>query len=349
MRTPLNRRQFLKFTMLAAGGLFPRSSHPYLPADDQQPPLGWGRVTIAYLRVYSQPSYKSNPVGWRRRDEILPIHEEVISASWPVSNARWYRITNGYAHSAYIQRLDDAQLNPPAKWVPEKGQLGELTVPFSDSLRPLSRGRWEPLYRLYYHTIHWVTGILEGPDREPWYQLTDELLHVRYAVPAAHIRLVSNAEYTPLATDVPDSEKRIEVSLREQVLTAYEGDQVVLRADVSSGIPTSGPSENGIPTDTPAGKFNVALKMPSKHMGDGELTSDYQAYELLGVPWNCFFVSTGVAFHGTYWHDNFGQRMSHGCVNMRNENALWLFRWTTPVIHPGEWFAKGRGTAVHVY
>jgi hypothetical protein len=55
---------------------------------------------------------------------------------------------------------------------------------------------------------------------------------------------------------------------------------------------------------------------------------------------------SGAALHGTYWHDNFGQRMSHGCVNMRNSDALWVYRWTTPIIQPGEWYARGRGTLV---
>jgi hypothetical protein len=35
----------------------------------------------------------------------------------------------------------------------------------------------------------------------------------------------------------------------------------------------------------------------------------------------------GHAFHGTYWHENFGAPMSHGCINMRTEEANWVFRW----------------------
>ena len=84
-------------------------------------------------------------------------------------------------------------------------------------------------------------------------------------------------------------------------------------------------------------------------MGDGLVTSDPAAYELPGVPWVSYFYSlTGVAFHGTYWHDNFGARMSHGCVNMRPEEAHWLFRWTTPVYpnEPGKWHVNGYGTKV---
>jgi lipoprotein-anchoring transpeptidase ErfK/SrfK len=83
-------------------------------------------------------------------------------------------------------------------------------------------------------------------------------------------------------------------------------------------------------------------------MGDGTLDSNIYAYELPGVPWNMFFVSTGVALHGAYWHDNFGYRMSAGCVNLRPKDAKWLYRWTTPMMEPGEWHRYERGTRIDV-
>ena len=85
-------------------------------------------------------------------------------------------------------------------------------------------------------------------------------------------------------------------------------------------------------------------------MGDGELTSDITSYELPGVSWVCFFNHpSGLAFHGTYWHDNFGSRMSHGCVNLRSEDAKWLYRWSTPVAGVRDWESKGYGTQVQIY
>jgi lipoprotein-anchoring transpeptidase ErfK/SrfK len=140
-------------------------------------------------------------------------------------------------------------------------------------------------------------------------------------------------------------EKRLEVSLDQQTLTAYEGQDFIKEVKVSTGKRYM---------TTPTGEFQVNRKYPSKHMGDGGLTSDIRAYELVGVPWVSFFHEAGIAFHGTYWHDNFGYPMSHGCVNMRNEDALWLFRWTTPsyAIQAGNrptWKITGKGgTAVIV-
>jgi lipoprotein-anchoring transpeptidase ErfK/SrfK len=107
-------------------------------------------------------------------------------------------------------------------------------------------------------------------------------------------------------------------------------------------------AEDELPTDTPTGRFRVLTKMPCRHMGNGKLTSDPLAYELPGVPWTMIFHEWGVALHGAYWHDNFGTRMSHGCVNLRPADALWLFRWTDPVYVPGEWATQGRGTWIEI-
>ncbi len=221
-------------------------------------------------------------------------------------------------------------------------------MPYTDSLRYIRSGEWQPVYRFYYGSVHWITRLDEGPDGEAWYGLTDDRLRVLLHVPAAHIRPISAKEISPISPDVPPEDKRIEVSLAKQTLTAYEKGEVALHTKISTGIPSRGPSPNGIPTDTPSGNFHVSLKVPSRHMGDGELTSSLNAYELPGVPWVTFFHSYGIGFHGTYWHDNFGVRMSHGCVNMRNQAAQWIFRWTTPEIKHTEWFKKGRGTLIQV-
>jgi lipoprotein-anchoring transpeptidase ErfK/SrfK len=205
-----------------------------------------------------------------------------------------------------------------------------------------------PLYRLYFGSTHWITSLVEGPDGEPWYGLTDDRLHVRHYVPSIHLRPIPRSEITPISTQVPPQEKYIEVSTNEQIVRAYEYDQLVFEAEVSSGVPSLGESPNGISTDTPQGNFHISMKMPSRHMGDGDLTSDLQAYELPGVPWVSFFHAIGVGFHGTYWHDNFGTQMSHGCVNMRNEDAKWLYRWTTPETSHSDWYKKGWGTVVRV-
>ena len=352
MGVAISRREFLKLSGVALGGLSSLAARslprPWPPQKNPPPQRIVGRVTIGGIYVYDAPYARSERQGSFVAMSWWEIDEEISSPYGPVYNPRWYHLRQGgYIHSAYIQRVEDRHFNQPLSRVPEAGQLGEITVPISDSYRRLRRG-WERLYRLYFGSVHWITHLMEGPDQEPWYGLTDELLHVQYCIPASHIRPIHADEITPISPEVPFEKKRIVVSIPDQTLTASEGELVVFQTRVSTGIPSKEFTPNGIPTHTPDGQFRISVKVPSKHMGDGNLTGDPEAYELLGVPWVSFFHVTGVAFHGTYWHDNFGRMMSHGCVNMRNADALWLYRWSQPVAASEDWNIKGAGTVVVV-
>lgn len=342
----ISRREFLKYSALGLGNL---AFRPFFGwgADDVGGEIG--RVTIHSISVYSKPSDKSTILRQRFRDELVNIYYEVISEDGPGYNPLWYRVWGGYLHSAYLQQVR-VRLNPVANTIPEKsGQLAEVTVPFTQTMRYLAyKKTWEPLYRLYYGSTHWVIGISPGPDGTPWYRLHDELNGAEYHVQASHLRMVPPEEFTPISPEVSPLDKRIEVSIAMQTLTAFEKDKMVFKTKVSTGIPDRRNIPGIIPTNTPTGEFRVYSKMPSKHMGDGQLTADLEAYELPGVPWTTFFAPNGVAFHGTYWHNNFGMTMSSGCVNMRIEEAKWIFRWTTPISNPEMWEKTGFGTLVAV-
>ncbi|MCB0113538.1 MAG: L,D-transpeptidase [Caldilineaceae bacterium] len=107
-----------------------------------------------------------------------------------------------------------------------------------------------------------------------------------------------------------DGVRRIEVDLSDQTLTAYQGDVVVLHTLVSTGRPA---------TPTVLGQYNIRTKVPAQRMrGPG--------YDLPNVPSVMYFFA-GYAIHGAYWHNNFGQTMSHGCVNMRLDEAAALYAW----------------------
>lgn len=354
MPPPITRRDFLKLSCLSLSTLALNPLTPLaLPWPPDEAAADWApeimvRITLRSIYVYREPDFRSPRIGTIRRDNILHIPEEVISPDGPSHNPRWYRLVNGYIHSAYTQRVENAHFNEALRWIPKNGRLGEITVPFSQSFRKTLTSGWVKLYRLYYGSVHWITDIVEGPDGETWYNLTDELLHVHYGVPAAHIRPIHPSELTPISPEVPEEEKRIEVSISAQQMIAYEADQPVFEAKISSGIPSKELPPNGIPTETPQGRFRVGVKVPSKHMGDGTLSPDLDAYELIGVPWVSFFHKDGVAFHGTYWHDNFGRMMSHGCVNMRNQDAIWLYRWSAPFAEASDWNRKGIGTMVSI-
>lgn len=344
----LSRREILKLGYLSFGALAFQPLSSLLPPEDRSEPIGVGRVTISKIGVYKQPSLDSEKLESRYRDDLIRLLEEINSPFGPPLNPKWYRVVGGFVHSAYIQRVEQVSLNEPLLYVSRAGRLGEITVPYTQSLMEKG-GEWEPIYRLYFQSIHWITGVTIGPDEEPWYRLTDELLRINYHVPAKHVRPVTEAELAPISPNVPPEKKLVEVSLIDQTLTAYENNKVVLHTKVSTGLPEYGQT-SGLSTVTPRGDYNIDPKVPSKHMGDGRMTSEIDAYELPGVPWVSFFVHhIGIAFHGTYWHDNFGARMSHGCVNMRCEDAKWLYRWSTPQVSSKEWTIKGMGTRVKVF
>ncbi len=349
MKRSLSRREFLILGGVALGGL---AFRPFFPREVEQDYGNLARVTVKEIDLRALPNDKSEIVGKRYRDQLVQIYYEMEATDGPeFYNRLWYRVWGGYLHSAYLQRVK-INLNEPKNEITNGGQLCEVTVPFTQSYSYSRYDGWRHEYRLYFETTHWVTGIDEGPDGEPWYRITDELQPVDYHVPAIHLRPIPAEELTPISSEVPAGEKRIEIELAKQTLTAFERGEQVFQTKVSTGISRSRPPENGMPTQTPKGRFNIYSKMPSKHMGDGNLMRgdlDLEAYELVGVPWTSFFAEGGYALHGTYWHNNFGWQMSHGCVNMRNEDAKWIFRWTTPVNEQPVIEKTGYGTLVHVY
>ncbi len=342
------RRNFIKLSALSLSALAfrPMAGNNLLLKGVEQ-----GRIAYDQLSVYSAPDEKSSIISQHFRDEVINIYEDVISDKGPGYNPLWHRVWRGYMHSARIQKVK-THINEPLKSVPETGILTEISVPYTQAFRFTKTYGWQPIYRLYESSLHWIVGIDEGPDGQPWYRIRDELLsahHENYHAPAIHLRPIPPEEYAPLSTEVPAEDKLIEVNLGTQVLTAFEGSKEVLKTKISSGIPNSNLNKNEIGTDTPRGDFRVFSKLPSKHMGGGYFTDDLDAYILPGVPWVTFFVENGVAFHGTWWHNNFGMVMSHGCINMRTEEARWIFRWTTPVTPANTVETNGHGTKVHIF
>ncbi|RME55483.1 MAG: LysM peptidoglycan-binding domain-containing protein, partial [Caldilineae bacterium] len=143
-------------------------------------------------------------------------------------------------------------------------------------------------------------------------------------------------------TEFPTTtEKWIDVDLSEQRVVAYEGTEPVRAFIVSTGLP-------GTPTVT--GTFRIWAKVPIQDMyGGNRAAGDY--YYLKDVQWVQYFYED-YSFHGTYWHNNFGRPMSRGCVNMRNEDAEWLYRWAAPENEGGGWLfsdASDPGTLVVVH
>lgn len=113
-------------------------------------------------------------------------------------------------------------------------------------------------------------------------------------------------------------ERWIDVNLSTQTITAYEGNTPMYTSLVSTGLPR---------TPTVVGSYRVYVKYAATDMTGGSYAvGDY--YYLPDVPYTMYFFR-GYGIHGTYWHNNFGQPMSHGCVNLPTPVAEWFFNWAS--------------------
>lgn len=117
------------------------------------------------------------------------------------------------------------------------------------------------------------------------------------------------------------------IDLYEQVMVAYEDDMPVFATLVSSGLED---------WETNEGTFTVWTRQSNGHMSGAMGQPDF--YSLENVPWVMYY-DNAISLHGTYWHDGFGYRHSHGCVNLTITDAYWVFNWSqdggfdTPYVH----------------
>lgn len=142
------------------------------------------------------------------------------------------------------------------------------------------------------------------------------------------------------------SNKRIEVDLTNQKLYAFDENTVIYEFPISSGKWGK----------TPTGDFRIWIKLRYTRMtGGNKALGTY--YNLPNVPYTMFFYndevpkSQGFGIHGAYWHNNFGQPMSHGCINMREEDVKKIYDWATPVSNSFTTYASEEdpGTPIKIY
>ncbi len=301
--------------------LLAQNNLPAMPAHWQGQPLG--RVTGLYQNARTAPHVDAEVVLQHNQDDIVRVRRAVRGQSvWPY-NDLWLETESGYMYSSYVQPIWYHLPNPPVADL-GGGRWAEVTVPFTDAY-------WDPddsigdrfVSRMYYGTIFRVTDLIAGRDGRSWYRVQE--MYQSFYMRATHLRLIPDADLAPLSPEVDPADKWIEVDLMRQLLIAYEGDTPVYAHLVASGLPDHG---------TPDGTHYVFDKRISERMVGGRAASeefgDY--YNLAGVPFVCYFTSDWVALHGTYWHNDYGQPHSHGCVNLPAYASRWLWRWTAPIV-----------------
>jgi hypothetical protein len=329
----LSRRDFLKLSgaSMLAGLWLPAighfSSKGVLKPDQELGIPSNGRITTSdNAFIYDAPSFSANPIRTYWKDLVLPVTGVTLSENLDDYNRVWYQLNNeGYMYSGIVQPVEIIS-NQPDFNIPPDGRLAEITVPFTDAYKNPEQPE-NGTQRLYYSTMYWVLNIYQDEEGTYWYLIQDDYFKEDYYyVQAEHVRFLEPAEVAPLSPDVAPEAKRLEVILSTQTVIAYENEEPVFMARAATGARW----RLGVYL-TPVGRHIIQHKRPQRHMTSNSPASAL-GYDLPGVPWVSYFTESGVSFHGTFWHNDFGRPRSHGCVNMSPQGSRWVYRWSLPVV-----------------
>jgi hypothetical protein len=256
--------------------------------------------------VYPEPSRSVPPV----RNVGDGFLYATVNSWEKVNGATWYKINDGeYVHEDDIKRVAVSDFQGvQVKRQPER-PFGWVVQDVQPSRQP--DGEPSPsLAELPRYSFFEIYDAEIGQDDWIWYDI-GEGRWVKQTY-------VSTVDVSPRPDDVGPAEFWTEVDLYEQTFAAYEGDQMVYATLISSGL-------NRWPTYE--GLFQVWERFEEYKMSGAEGKVDY--YYLEDVPYIMYFDRlNGIGLHGTYWHDRYGYKHSHGCVNMPLLAAEWVFNWS---------------------
>lgn len=343
-----SRRDFIRLAGLGLGALAFRPPRieatprlPQFPAGDY---LGRVAVTPNFYSTELKPQPNENAPAIRNvaQDEVVVWQREVIGTNVQGrTNVRWVQTPEGFIYAVDLQPVRNLP-NTPLNAVPDgkSGFWAEVTVPYVDLILPPGASPISPAIkydlehnlppRLYYGQVIWIDQVGAGPDGRALYRVNEAPGHgygygdLFYA-DGASFHPLTNEDVAPINPHVDPNIKKIVVDATpgHQFLSCFEGSTEVFYCRVSTGY--------GETFSTPTGDQATARKIFSIHMAAN--TGSDSGYDTMGVPWPVFFnLNVGAAVHGTFWHNDFGVRRSHGCVNVSPEDAKWIFRWTTPAV-----------------
>lgn len=335
----LNRRDFLKLAGVSAASLalnpFRYRAHflPEFPVADRLA----RNATGGMIPIKSAPDSTSSTIRDTYEDTVLEWLREVPGYNQAhYEPQRYVETPEGYVFSGDVQMCRN-QPNTPLSAIPDgkPGFWAEVTVPYVDftleNAEPISPGLRHLVgsglpTRLYYSQVMWIDQVSTNSSGQVIYRVNEDVGHGYgygdiYWAEGAAFRPLTDADVAPIHPEVDPNIKKVVVNLSYQTLSCMEGDREVYFCRVSTGV-----GDNS----TPVGEHITWRKAISIHMAGG--TVDEGGWDTPGVSWTTLFSGTGVAVHAAYWHNQFGEKRSHGCVNCKPEDAKWIFRWTTPSV-----------------
>lgn len=359
MKQNLSRRDFLKLAGVSLGAVAfkpLRSSYfddlytpkrlPAFPATEII-----GRAVDAVdlrSRPTNDPSVNTS-LAKLEADTLVEWNREVVgNVVGGLTNQRYVETPQGYIYSSMLQPSRNLP-NEPISEMPagQNGFWAEVTVPYvelthegavaSPWLRDHLEYRFQP--KLYYGQVVWIDQV-RTTNGFPEYRWNEDVPH-GYGYGAygeffwgdgAGFKVLTDADVAPISPDVDPNEKKIAASIDFQTLSCYEGNREVYFCRISSGLTNFIDPQTGQVNEklaTPVGNLLTHWKIISLNMTAGTFQSGYSTP---AVPWSTMISGDGVAIHGAFWHNAFGEKRSHGCINVTPEDAKWIFRWTTPSV-----------------
>ncbi|HVN17086.1 MAG TPA: L,D-transpeptidase [Anaerolineales bacterium] len=345
MKRPISRRDFMKLTGLSLGALALR---PYLNTQPlPQFPKGdkLGRVAVQpnYNFTMLRPSPNENDSVIRQvaQDEVVVWQREVIGTSVSGrTNRTWVETPDGYIYAPDLQPVRNLP-NAPVTGIPggKNGFWAEVTVPYVNLglLNPPARSpaikylqQYNQPIRLYYGQVVWIDAVGADSNGTVLYRFNEDTGHGYgygdvFLGEAAAFKVLTADDVSQISPNVDPATKKITIDATpgRQTLSCFEGNSEVYFCRISSGY--------GEKFSTPTGDQAISWKIFSIHMAAN--TGSDSGYDTMGVPWPVFFNQpAGAAIHGVFWHNDFGVRRSHGCVNVSPEDAKWIYRWTMPFV-----------------
>ncbi|MEX2143099.1 MAG: L,D-transpeptidase [Anaerolineales bacterium] len=341
-----SRRDFIKLSGLGLGALALGSKGSLLTQSHWQSEFPQserlGRVVDelgTYINVRTRPSSDAPEAGQLAGDDVVPWLREVVGYT-PYRNQRWVETPQGYVWAPLLQPVRNL-LNTPLDTLTqtgsEPGMWMEVTVPYvvAQLANPSPLGfRMRFLaenslpIRFYYGQVWWADDIRNG-DHGVEYHVRE--LHGsrgdHFWAPAQAFKPILPEDIQAISPQVEN--KRILINIARQTMSCFEDGREVYFCRVSTG-------RFGEDTQTPVSEnLQIFMKFVSTHMEGGATGA---GYDLSGIGWTTFIAAGGIAVHSTYWHNNFGERTSAGCVNVRPEDAKFVFRWSAPHVpyQPGK-------------
>jgi hypothetical protein len=319
--------------MISMGRVFIQEQFP------QQEYLG--RITDPKVEIKVRPDIDSQTAGVLYEDAVVHWLREVIGSNPYRINQRFVETPEGYIWSPLVQPVRHEPNSPidtisehdsgPGLWVQVSVPWVEVNLENSSPYAPSIKYELENnrLPRLRYSQIVLVDDIKTDELGQTWYRISEPYGSYGdiFWGPAEAFKPIVPEDITPIAPDV--EKKRIDINLNRQTLSCYEDESEVFFCRISSG-------KEGGKSATPTGDwYRIWRKLVSVHMSGGTTGG---GYDLAGIGWTTLFITGGIAIHSTYWHNNFGVKMSHGCINARPKDAHFIFCWTLPIVayDPGD-------------